>query len=160
MLIAGIIIVLGIMLIRSCNGGQRLTGDAVKWVGSTEEVPVDEILESSALIHHLSSTEPPISLHNVFELDCAQIIDSDIQHRIFAKSPDCMSFVLPHALGFDLLIYYTDAACKYPATFELKRTQGLLHIRVDKGKNRGTCELVSAPNAMGITLIRQLSDSS
>ena len=61
---------------------------------------------------------PPVTIREFVAFDCAQIIDDDIQHLIHTGDAGCPSFVLPHALGFDVVIYYADSSCKYEPTFD------------------------------------------
>ena len=143
--------------IRGCKSGQRLAGKAKGSVESIEQVPLEDILELPGLEERLSSIEPPMTLSKFVHLGCALIIDDDAQHLIYTDDPDCPSVVHPDAAGFDLVISYTDAACRWEPTFEVNRTEDLLHFTINKTRDRGGCEDVSIPLAKGVQLKEQVS---
>ncbi|MCY3636469.1 MAG: hypothetical protein OXH23_12775 [bacterium] len=143
--------------VRGCKSGQRLAGKAKGSVESIEQVPLEYILELPGLEEYLSSTEPPMALGKFVHLGCALIIDDDAQHLIYTDDPDCPSVVLPDAAGFDLVISYTDASCRWEPTFEVNRTEGLLHFTINKTRDRGGCEDMRIPLAKGVQIKEQAS---
>lgn len=155
MLVIAVGFVVAVMLVRSCRDGQRLTGEASEQIQSIEEVPMERIVEFPELAEHLSRAEPPLTFGDFIDLDCAQIVDDDIQHLIYTEDADCPAVVLSHALGFDMVLYYTDAACQYPPTFEAQKTQNRLHLKIDKGRDRGNCDSIGLLVAQGIRLANQ-----
>ena len=155
MLAVAVGIVLAVMLVRGCRGGQRITGEATGQVQSVEEVPIEHILEFPELAEHLSSAEPPMTPGDFINLRCAQIVDDDIEHLVYTEDADCFSVVLTYALGYDMVLSYTDAACQYPPTFEVLRTEDQLHFNIDKGIDRGHCDDMGVLVAKGIRLASQ-----
>lgn len=153
------VLAIAITLTHSCKGGQRLTGQARGSVESIEQVPIEGILDLPGLEEHLSSSEPPLTLIKFVRLDCALIIDDDAQHLVYTDDPDCPSVVLADAAGFDLVIYYTDAACRWEPTFVVERIDGLLRFTIDKGGDRGGCDDMGLQLAKGIRL-KELASGS
>ena len=98
-----------------------------------------------------------MALGKFVHLGCALIIDDDAQHLIYTDDPDCPSVVLPDAAGFDLVISYTDASCRWEPTFEVNRTEGLLHFTINKTRDRGGCEDMRIPLAKGVQIKEQAS---
>ena len=155
MLAVAVGIVLAVMLVRGCRGGQRITGEAARQVQSFEEVPIEHILEFPELAERLSSAEPPMTPGDFINLRCAQIVDDDIEHQVYTEDADCFSVVLPYALGYDMVLSYTDASCQYPPTFEALRTEDQLHFKIDRGIDRGNCDDARVFAARGIQLANQ-----
>ena len=155
MLMVALGIVLTVFLVRGCRGGQRLTGEAAGQVQSFEEVPVEHILELPELDEHLFLAEPPMTPGDFINLSCAQIVDDEIEHLVYTKDANCFSVVLPHALGYDMVLTYTDAECQYPPTFEALRTEDQLHFNIYKGIDRGNCDDARVFAARGIRLANQ-----
>ena len=138
--------------IRGCKSGQRLAGKAKGSVESMEQIPLEDVLELPGLEEYLSSAEPPLTLGKFVNLGCALIIDDDSQHLIYTDDPDCPSVVLSDAAGFDLVISYTDAACRWEPTFKVGRTDDLLHFTIDKNRDRGGCDDMRLLLAKGVRL--------
>ena len=155
MLIVAVGIVLAVILVRGCRSGQRITGEATEQIHSIEEVPIEHILEFPELAERLSSAEPPMTPGDFINLRCAQIVDDDIEHLVYTEDAGCLSVVLSHALGYDMVISYTDAACQYPPTFEALRTENQLHFNIDRGTDRGNCDDMRVLVAKGIRLANQ-----
>lgn len=141
-----------VMLTRGCKSGQRLAGPDKVSVESMEAIPLEVILELPGLEEYLTSAEPPMTLGKFVHLGCALIIDNDAQNLVYTHDPDCLSVVLPDAAGFDLVISYTDASCRWEPTFEVSRTEDLLHFTIDKTSDRGGCDDMRIPLAKGIQL--------
>lgn len=152
-----VVLALVITLTRSCKGGQRLAGQAKGSVESIEQVPLEDILELPGLEEHLSAADPPLTLGEFVNLGCALIIDDDAQHLVYTDDPDCPSVVLADVAGFDLLISYTDASCRWEPTFVVGRTSRLLRFTIDKGRDRGGCDDMRLLLAKGIRLKEQAS---
>lgn len=155
MLAVAVGIVLAVMLVRGCRGGQRITGEAAGQVQSFEEVPIEHILEFPELAERLSSAEPSMTPGDFINLRCAQIVDDDIEHLVYTEDADCFSVVLSYALGYDMVLSYTDASCQYPPTFEALRTEDQLHFNIHKGINRGNCDDARVFVSKGIRLASQ-----
>ena len=152
-----VVLALAITLTRSCKGGQRLAGQAKGSVESMEEIPVQDLSELPGLAERLASVEPPMTFGEFVHLGCALVIDDDVLHLVYTDDPDCLSVVLPEAAGFDLVISYTDASCRWEPTFEVNRTQDLLHFTINKTRDRGGCDDMSIPLAKGVQLKEQAS---
>ena len=148
--LVGLAILIG--LVRGCKGGQRLAGEAKEYVHSMEEIPIEDILELPELAEYLSSAEPASNPGDFINMSCGQIIAEEVQHLIYAEDPDCSSVVLANALGFDLVISYTDAACRWEPTFIVGVTDNLLHFTIDRSKDRGGCDDMKLFFAKGIQL--------
>ena len=155
MLIVAVGIVLAVILVRGCRSGQRITGEATEQIHSIEEVPIEHILEFPELAERLSSDELSMTPGDFINLHCAQIVDDDIEHLVYTEDAGCLSVVLSHALGYDMVISYTDAACQYPPTFEALRTENQLHFNIDRGTDRGNCDDIRVLVAKGIRLANQ-----
>ena len=155
MLIVAVGIVLAVILVRGCRSGQRITGEAAEQIHSIEEVPIEHILEFPELAERLSSDELSMTPGDFINLRCAQIVDDDIEHLVYTEDTGCLSVVLPNALGYDMVLSYTDAACQYPPTFEALRTENQLHFNIDRGTDRGNCDDMRVLVAKGIRLANQ-----
>lgn len=145
--------------IRGCKSGQRLAGKAKGSVESIEQVPREVVLGLPGLEESLSSTEPPTTFSKFVNLGCALIINENVLHLVYTDDPDCPSVALPEAAGFDLVISYTDASCRWEPTFEVNRTEDLLHFTINKSRDRGGCDDMSIPLAKGVQLKVQASGS-
>ena len=150
-----VVLALAITLTRSCKGGQRLAGQAKGSVESMEQVPREVVLGLPGLEESLSSTKPPMTLSKYVYLGCALIIDDDAQHLVYTEDPNCPSVVLADAAGFDLVISYTDASCRWEPTFVVGRTGKLLHFTIDKSRDRGGCDDTMLLLAKGIRIKEQ-----
>ncbi|MDE0604006.1 MAG: hypothetical protein OXI18_06330 [bacterium] len=145
--------------VRGCKSGQRIGGQAKGSVESMEQIPLEDVLELPGLEEDLSSAEPPMTLGEFINLGCALIIDDDAQHLVFTDDPDCPSVVLADAAGFDLVISYTDAFCRWEPTFVVSRTDDLLHFTINKSRDRGGCDDMRLLLAKGVQLKEQASGS-
>ncbi len=143
-------LVIASLVAHGCMGGQ-MDGDAKRQVQSIEEISVEALWESREFREYLHSVEPPMTLGKFVHLGCTQIIDDDAQHRIFTQDADCPSIVLADAMGFDLVISYTDAYCTRGATLDVGWSNRLLHFTINK-TDRGECEEIAIPHAKGIRL--------
>lgn len=149
-----------IIQVRGCKSGQRLGGQAKGSVESMEEIPLEVVLELPGLEEYLSSTEPPMTLGKFINLGCALIVDDDAQPLVYTDDPDCPSVVLSDAAGFDLVISYTDASCRWEPTFVVGRVDDLLHFTIDKSRDRGGCDDMRLLLAKGVRLEEQTSGSN
>ena len=145
--------------VRGCLSGQRLAGEAKGSIESMEEIPIDVVLEMPGLDERLSSLEPPLTVSKFINLGCALIVDDNVQHLVDTDDPDCPSVVLPEVAGFDLVISYTDASCRWEPTFEVNRAEGLLQFTINKTRDRGGCDDIGLLLAKGIQLKKQIGGS-
>ncbi|WP_420640285.1 hypothetical protein [Candidatus Poriferisocius sp.] len=153
MILVAVGIVVAVFVVRSCQGGERLSGNGVQWVESIEDIEVEEILELPELADDLASADPPMTPGEFINLNCAQLIHTDVGHRISAFGAECTAVLTPHTLGFDLVLSYTDGSCRYPPTIEVTAIQGLLHFTIDKTRDRGGCDDMRLFLAKGIRLV-------
>ena len=144
-------IVLVVVLVRSCESGLRIEGDAKNRVESVTQIPDFEATKFPALVHHLGHPASPKS-SAFFDLDCSQIVHSDIAHLVYTDGTDCPTLLLPDAMGFDVIANYWDAACPKPPTLVAQDIDGKTALTVDTTRNRGNCDDAAVRSALGITL--------
>lgn len=145
---------------QSCSGGQRPNRDAEERIKSIEDIPVEALWESREFRGYLYPIEPPMTLGKFVHLGCTQIIDDEAQHLIYTQDADCPSVVLGDAMGFDLVISYTDGVCPRELMLDVGWRDDLLHFTIDKTKDRGgVCENIAIPHVKGIRLEKQASRS-
>jgi hypothetical protein len=154
----GMVVVLAAFLVavlwmRSCVSGLRVEGDAKNRVEVVEQIPYTEARAIPALVEHLGDPASP-KASAFFGLDCSQIVRDDIAHLVYADSTDCPSLTLPDIMGFDVIANYWDAACSRPPKLKAQHIDGKIAFTVDTTGSRGSCDDMSIPSTLGITLKR------
>ena len=140
-----------VLLVRSCDGGLRVEGDAKGRVESVAQIPYMEAREFPALVDYLGHPASP-KASAFYELDCSQIVRDGIAHLVYTDDTDCPSLSLSDVMGYDVMANYWDAACSRSPKLVAQDINGKIAFTVNTTGNRGSCDDMSVPSALGITL--------
>ena len=143
-----------VVLLRSCDGDIQVKGEAKDRVDSVEDVPYMEVRELPSLVEHFASSESAMSFSEFLDLDCSQIVDVDVEHLNHPVGAGCPPVVLPDAMGFDVILNYWDGICRNPPRLIAAEIDGKIAFTIDKHGDRGGCDDISQPFALGIRLKR------
>ncbi|MCY4272866.1 MAG: hypothetical protein OXF00_09510 [bacterium] len=87
---------------------------------------------------------------------CQIVVSSWIEHLIFDRQDECPLTVVNRVSGYDLLLAYYDSVCKYPPRLVVDLVNGQYRFIVDVENDRGGCDNIAVPKAIGIHLEYQL----
>ena len=94
-----------------------------------------------------------IFLHNTFGyVYCHMIVRTEIQHFIFEERENCPTSIVDELPRYDLIIAYNDSVCKHPPRLIVDMVNNQYRFVIDKQSERGGCDNVSQPDAIGIRL--------
>jgi len=75
---------------------------------------------------------------------------------VFDNQDDCSRQVLSQVPNYDLLIAFYDSVCRNPPRLVADQINGQNRFVIDVESDRGGCDDIAVPNAIGIRLDPQL----
>ncbi len=84
------------------------------------------------------------------QFGCQVVVSSQVQQLIYSRGTSCPVMVVNELPQYDLLIAFYDSVCKYPPRLIVDKVDGRYRFAIEDKSNRGGCDNVAVPNAIGI----------
>ena len=150
------LILLGIILIaRVRDRSFEVRGDAREIVESLDVLSIDGDSGRPTSPKLAELFDAKNSMNRFEQFGCQVVVSSQVQHLIYDRSASCPLMVVNKLPQYDLLIVFYDSVCKYPPRLVVDKVNGRYRFVIDKKSDRGGCDNIAMPNAIGI----RLSDS-
>lgn len=96
--------------------------------------------------------------HETFgQVHCHMIVRTEIQHFIYDRKESCPISIVDQLPRYDMVIAYIDSVCKHPPRLIADMVNNQYRLLVDGQSERGGCDDVAQPDAIGLRLRLDLS---